>query len=87
MLKEQNANITPEQEAYVIALQEAGERRQRALDAFNEATTTVNELVVGARNTGIGVSVLARNAKLTRARIYQLIDAAKEAADAAKVES
>ena len=77
MLREQNADITPEQEAYIIALQEAGERRQRALDAFNEATTTVNELVVGAHKVGVIPSVLARSARLSRQRIWQVIDAAK----------
>lgn len=66
--------VNKEQEQYLVALQEAAARRERARTQYEESLVAVNELVVGAYATGLGGSVVARAAGISRQRAYQLLD-------------
>ncbi len=63
-----------ERAAYLVALEEASERRERARVTYEEAAQVAQELLVAAHALdGISISALARAAKLSRTRVYQIL--------------
>ena len=73
-------NLTKRQEQYLVALQEAAARRERARAAYEESMVAVSELIVGATEQGLGGTVVGRAAGLTRQRVDQILQAAKASA-------
>lgn len=69
--------MTPEQDAYLVALTEAAGRRKRAEDTYTEAVAAVQELIVGAHGVGLPPTPIARAAGISRQRVYQTIDKMK----------
>ena len=70
-------NLTPKQEAHVKALRDASEQRERARITYDEACATSRALLVGGLEAKIRVGLLAKAAKISRQRVYQIMEKEK----------